>query len=145
MLLGQYSSNLSKKRRVAIPKKFREILGARFIVTKWYEGSLVLVSMDSWNKLLSRVIKETELVIEPVRDTERFLLGSAYELVPDDQGRVIIPETLAMYAVLTESVRFVGLGDRVELWSGDKWEKREKYLNENANKILEELSRKGRE
>src|SRR3972149_3160360 len=98
MFLGTYSGVLSPKRRVAIPSSFRRALGEKFIVAKWYEGCLVLVGGESFGALLEKLRGETKVITRGVRDTERFVLVSAFELSGDEQGRVVIPNPLALYA-----------------------------------------------
>lgn len=140
MLIGTYEASYGLKRRVAIPASFRKILGAKIILAKWYEGCLVLVSEESWSALLEKVKGETGFITQGVRDTDRFILGSAYEVLPDDQGRVVIPLVLALYAGLKEKVSFIGLGDRVEIWDSQTWRQREEYVSAHAAKILEKLA-----
>lgn len=110
MLLGTYISSLSATRRVAIPKKFRDEIGREPILAKWYENCLVLVSKGSWKALLKRLTGQEAVITRAVRDTDRFILASAYELVPDKQGRVIIPLDAANYAALTDEAVFFGIG-----------------------------------
>lgn len=142
MLIGTYVASLSAKRRVAVPSTFRKILGASFIAAKWYEGCLILVSKENWTALLNKLTGKNEIITQPVRDTERFILGSAYEMVPDGQGRVVLPARLAQYGGLEDKAVFVGLGDRVEVWERQSWEKREQYVSQNASKFIEQLSDK---
>lgn len=140
MLIGQYETTLSQKRRVAIPKAFRKVLGKKFIAAKWYEGCLVLVSQDDWQVLLNRLTGKKGIITAPVRDTDRFILGSAFELEPDSQGRVIVPALLANYASLEEDIVFLGLGDRVEIWSKKEWKKREGYVASHAAEFVEKMA-----
>ncbi len=140
MLIGQYTSKVSRKRRVAVPSKFRKELGETFILIRWYENCLALVSKKQWKELFDRLIGEAKGITQAVRDTDRFLLGQAYELVPDEQGRVIIPEALAVFAELEEEAVFIGLVDRVELWNKTKWEEREKYVEANAGELIDKLT-----
>src|SRR3989344_2224935 len=109
MLIGQYPSVLSKARRVAVPVSFRKELGKNFIISKWYEKCLVLLSKDKFDDLLNRITGKVEFITSPVRDTDRFILGSAYELSTDAQGRVVVPEVLTDFAKLKEEVIFLGL------------------------------------
>ena len=37
MLIGEYTSKLQEKNRVAMPKKFRSEIGEKIIITKGYE------------------------------------------------------------------------------------------------------------
>lgn len=110
MILGIYQGMISPKRRVAIPSSFRKGRGRKFILAKWYEGCLVLVDSQGWSALLERLRGQTKLITRGVRDTDRFILGSAYEVIPDEQGRVVIPASLVIYANLIKEVSFIGLG-----------------------------------
>ena len=140
MILGTYQGTISPKRRVAIPASFRKELGEKFIVAKWYEKCLVLVSIGSWSALLERLKGSSKIITRGVRDTDRFILGSAYELIPDEQGRVVLPLSLVSFAGLGSEVNFIGLGDRVEIWNKEKWEEREEFVAKHAGELLEGLS-----
>lgn len=76
----------------------------------------------------------------PVRDTDRFILGSAFALEADAQGRVVIPETLARYANLGTEIIFLGLGERAEIWNKADWEEREKEISKEASALLEKVA-----
>lgn len=140
MLIGQYPVKVTQKGRIAVPAKLRSILGKRLIVAKWYEGCLVIVSEKKWNALLNRLTGESKIITSPVRDTDRFILGSAYTIELDGQGRFVIPKILQNYADLDSEVVFVGLGDRLEVWSKVNWEKRESFVAEHAAEMVEKLA-----
>jgi MraZ protein len=141
MLIGSYLGNLSDKRRVAVPKKFIKELGERPILAKWYEDCLILVSSEFWEKLLGRLTGGLKVASLVSRDIERFILGSAYELEPDGQGRVVIPEILAEYAKFKENLIFVGLGDRVEIWPKEVWDQKSQDLAKVTKEQIEELAK----
>lgn len=142
MLIGQYISKLTDKDRVSVPKRIREELGEELVVARWYENCLVLVSKDTWQRLLKRVTGGSNLVISPVRDVDRFILGLAFEVRLDKQGRFILPKALLEYADMKNEVVFIGLGDRVEVWAKNKWEELEKEAEEKASKAIERISRR---
>ena len=142
MVIGQYLVKLTEKNRTALPKKFRNELGNAVIIARWYEGCLVIVSSKGWKALLDKLTGKSELITEPIRDTDRFILGSAFEVELDSQGRFVIPKILKDYANLNEEVTFVGLGDRVEVWNKNAWKEREVYVQENAAQMVEEVSNK---
>ncbi len=141
MIIGQYSSNISKKRRVAIPVKFRSILGSSFILTRWYENCLALVAKDEWDRLVRKLVGEAKGITEPIRDTDRFLLSSAYELEPDEQGRVVIPKKLIKFAGIREKLVFLGLGNRIEIWDEEIWQEKESEIQKNASKLIEKINK----
>lgn len=141
MLIGQFRSKLTDKDRIAIPKKFRNELGDELILARWYENCLVLVSKEGWESLLKRLIGKTKLVTSPVRDIDRFVLASAFEIKLDKQGRFVVPEILVNYANIGAEVVFVGLGDRVEVWSAANWNEIEKASQEKASLAIEKIAR----
>lgn len=143
MYIGQYPSNISKTRRIALPAKFRRKLGKKFIITKWYERCLVIVSKNNWESLLESIFNQATHITGSVRDTRRFIYGSAFELDYDDQGRIVIPASLADYAKLGSEGVFVGLGETIELWDKTEWEKRETYFTTHAADLLEKISKDG--
>ncbi len=141
MLIGSYLGNLSDARRVAVPKKFLLELGEKPVLAKWYEDCLILVSSGFWGNLLTRLTGGKKAADLGVRDIERFILGSAFETEPDDQGRVVIPEILATYARLEKEVVFVGLIDRVEIWPKAAWDEKSGSLAKTTKEYIENLGR----
>lgn len=140
MFIGQYITKLTEKNRTALPKKFRDELGNNAIIARWYEGCLVIVSLDAWKALLDRLTGKSELITQPVRDTDRFILGSAFEIEFDAQGRFVIPKVLKDYAGLGSDVVFAGLGARIELWDEKAWAERESFVSDHAAEMIEKLS-----
>lgn len=141
MLIGSYLGNLSDARRVAVPKKFLKELGDNPVLAMWYENCLILVSTDFWGRLLTRLTGGKRAVDLGVRDIERFILGSAFETEPDEQGRIVIPEILSSYANLGKETVFVGLIDRVEIWSKAVWDEKSKTLAKTTKEYIENLGK----
>ena len=133
--------NLSDARRVAVPKKFLKELGDNPILAMWYEDCLILVSSDFWERLLTRLTGGKKAVDLGVRDIERFILGSAFETEPDEQGRIVIPEILSSYANLGKDTVFVGLMDRVEIWSKAVWDEKSATLAKTTKEYIENLGK----
>jgi MraZ protein len=140
MLIGSHSGVISEKRRVSVPKKFLSDLGDTPIIAKWYEDCLIIVSQNFWEKLSQRLVGKDQIVNLGVRDVERFILGSAFETDPDEQGRIIIPETLSNYANLDKEVIFVGLIDRVEVWAKEVWDRKSIELAKTTKDYIEKLA-----
>jgi MraZ protein len=138
MLIGHYQTKTSAKGRLAFPKKFRQLLGDKLIITVGYEKSLMIVSPESWEKVVGQVTNR-QLTLQPARATDRFLLGSAFEVELDAQGRFIVPPYLRNYAQIEAEAVFIGVGNRVELWSLPRWQEYEKYLEKNIENLAEQL------
>jgi MraZ protein len=141
MLIGSYLGVLGDKRRTAIPKKYLKELGQELILAKWYEDCLVLVNRKFWEALLTRLTGGLKVASLGVRDIERFILGSAFEVEPDNQGRIIIPEVLVSYANLDKELIFLGLGDRIEIWSKSVWDKKAEMIAKTTKEFIEQIAK----
>lgn len=138
MIIGQYQTKVSLKGRVSFPKRFREEMGEKLVVTVGYEGSLIIVSLQGWRALIEGT-ENKPFIFGSARNTNRFLLGGATEVELDNQGRFVIPQYLREYAELGEEAVFLGLNKYVELWDKKKWEEHQKYLKEHIGEIAEKL------
>lgn len=141
MLIGQYKSAVNEKGRCALPSKFRSVLGNNVIVAKWYEGCLVIISPKKFGDLIEKITGKTEVLIRSVRDTDRFILGSSYEIVLDDQGRMVIPKQLRDFASIGDEAVFIGLANRIEVWDGRLWLEKEREVAKSAESRLEEIAK----
>ncbi len=140
MLVGEYKTKICNKKRVAIPKVFREELGEEIILTRGYENALILVNKEMWQKIANEVINGS-FINKNIRDTTRFLVGSALQIEYDSQGRVVIPDNLKEHANLSKEIVFVGLYNWIEIWSKENWEKRLEYLKSNSEEIAQEIEK----
>jgi MraZ protein len=142
MLLGQYEGKVGEKSRTALPKKLREIIGEKLIITLGYENSLIIVSENGWKSLLEGT-EGRPFIEKGARETQRYLLGGATFVELDSKGRFIIPEYLRRFAKIKAEVVFLGLSRYVELWDKEIWEKYRQNLEKNIDRISEKLINKG--
>jgi len=138
MIIGEYQQKLGDKNRIAFPKKFREELGNKLIMTKGYEGCLVIMSPAQWEEMVSDSVSGP-FVSGVVRDTSRFLLAGASEIELDSQGRFVVPNYLKEYSKLNLEGVFLGLGRWVELWGLEKWKKKKSDVENESSVIGEKL------
>ncbi len=143
MLIGEYTGKVGDKKRVSLPRKFREELGEEIILTRGYEDALIVVNKELWKTVASEVMNGS-FIDKNIRDTSRFLVGGAKEIELDTQGRFVIPQTLFKHADLDEEVVFIGLVNWIEIWDKKKWQTRLDYLKENSDKIAKEISKMNR-
>jgi MraZ protein len=139
MLIGEFASPLGDKNRVALPKKLRDELQTELIITRGYEACLLVVDYQRWQALTAEINKHPLLNLS-VRDTKRFLLGGAFELTLDAQGRFVIPEGLITYAGIDKEVVFIGVGEWIEIWDMQRWQAKLKDLSQNSADIADRLS-----
>lgn len=138
MLIGQYDGRIDNKGRSAFPKKFREILGDKLIVTFGYENSLIVVSEENWKALLEGT-QGRPFIESETRETQRFLLGGASNVELDGKGRFILPAYLREFGKIKDNVVFIGLSRYVEIWDKEKWVEYQTFLEKNIDSISKRL------
>ncbi len=141
MLIGQYESKIGEKHQAALPKKFREILGDRLIITKGFENCLIVVSVDNWKTLLEGT-EGKPFTSKSTRELQRFLLGNATDIELDNKGRFVIPEYLREFASIKTEIIIAGIERFIEIWDKSKWDDQQRELSENIESIAEILSGK---
>jgi len=139
MLLGEYEHSIDAKGRLAMPSKFRDELGTKFIVTKGLDGCLCVYDMEQWNKLVEK-LSSLPSTSKQARAYTRFVLAGACESECDKQGRVVIPASLRKYAGLEKDAIITGVGSKAEIWDAAKWNEYNELNEENINELAEELS-----
>jgi len=139
MLIGQYESKIGEKHQAGLPKKFREVLGEKLIVTKGFENCLLIVSEENWKTLLEGT-EGKPFTSKATREMQRFLLGNASYVELDQKGRFVIPEYLRAFAHLDSEVVFVGIQRFVEIWDKKSWEEHQIDLSKNIESIAERLT-----
>jgi MraZ protein len=139
VLVGEYTSKVTAGRRIAVPKNFLDLLGKELIVTKGFEQHLILVNQQQF-ALLTRGVSDQPFISGEVREVTRYLMGGAYEVQADAQGRFVIPEKLLAHGGIRGQVIFLGLGQWVEIWDEDMWKKHELTLVKHSGTIANRLA-----
>ena len=143
MLLGQFEGIVGEKSRIALPKKLREIIGSKLIITLGYENALIIVSEEGWKAILEGT-EGRPFIEKPARETQRYLLGGATFVELDTKGRFVIPDYLRRFAKIKTEVVFLGLSRYVELWDKKIWVAYRLDLEKNIDKISDKLINKGK-
>ena len=139
MLLGQYESRIGEKHQIGLPKKLRDVLGDRLIVTKGFEHCLIIVTEANWKTLLEGT-EGKPFTNKSTRELQRFLLGNATYVQLDQKGRFVVPEYLRQFARIETDIVFIGVQRFVEIWNKKDWEAHQEELAKNIESIAERLS-----
>lgn len=126
MFMGEYHHSIDEKGRIIIPSKFRYELGESFIVTRGLDGCLFIYPKSEWENIVKKY-KELPNV-KDARNFMRFFLSGAVNAEFDKQGRINISTPLANYAGLKKDCVIIGVNDRLEIWSKERWEE---FMNQN--------------
>ena len=131
MFMGEYHHSIDEKGRIIIPSKFRNELGDSFVVTRGLENCLFVYSLVEWNKIVDK-LKKLPFTKRDARNFTRFFLSGATVTELDKQGRANISSSLIDFAELDKECIIIGVNDRLEIWSKDKWEN---FFSENSDKL----------
>jgi len=142
MFIGTYYHSLDSRNRISVPKKFREKLGKKAILTRGLDGCLFLYAEENWGKI-EKSLTKTPLTRQDARSFARLILSGAIVVDTDRIGRILIPGYLKEYAKLKDEVAILGVGERIEIWAKDLWESYRQKLEKNSEAIAERLSELG--
>jgi MraZ protein len=131
--LGRYFHSIDDKARVAIPHKFRTILGGanedRVVITLSRNPSyayLDIYTRDEWDAILERILAMEGEDPASVEAQEEFLANfvhPAQEIEIDRQGRILIPPEHREFAQIDKEVVYTGDGTKFRLWARPEWKR----------------------
>lgn len=124
MFYGEYQHALDKKGRLILPAKIRETAKSNYIekfyVTRGLDKCLFLFSEDEW-KTQETKFKSLPFTKKETRRFNRLFFSGAVEVIPDGQGRILIPKYLKDYAGIKKEVVVTGVSNRIEVWDSETW------------------------
>ncbi len=138
MFLGEFEHTIDDKGRLTIPAKFRPELEGGLVVTRGLDGCLWAYSRAEW-EILAEKIAKMPTTNPAARNFARFMFSSAFDSVPDRQGRVIIPQNLRDYAGIENESVVIGVMNRVEIWKPEKWSEVVNAVEEDPEAIVAQL------
>jgi MraZ protein len=138
MFMGEYQHSLDEKGRLIIPAKFRDGLGASFVLTRGLDHCLFVYPRSEWESLEAK-LKSLPFTRADARAFSRFFFSGATECELDKQGRIIVPSHLREYAKLNRDAVVIGVSNRVEIWGKEEWESYTASSADNFAEIAEKL------
>ncbi len=121
MFLGEYRHGIDAKGRMFLPARYRSFFGTGAVLTRGLEPCLYLFTLPEWRRVAER-ISQLPLTAPEAREWRRFFFGGAFEVIPDEQGRILIPASLRAYAGLENQAVIVGVHTHLEIWSPLAWQ-----------------------
>ncbi|MBI4707004.1 MAG: division/cell wall cluster transcriptional repressor MraZ [Candidatus Omnitrophica bacterium] len=142
MFYGEYAHSVDRKGRLIFPAKFRDTAKAHFIekffVTRGLDKCLFVFSEEEWRSQETK-FKSLSFTKQQARAFNRFLFSGAVEIIPDKQGRILLPQYLKEYAGIKKDVVLVGVSNRIEIWAKDKWNEFYSSSQQSFEEIAEKL------
>ena len=139
MFSGEHLYKIDNKKRLAIPAKFRNVLGKKAVITRGLDNCLFLYSAKEWEKLAKK-LSQLPLTQADARGFARVMLAGAMEVNIDRLGRILVPDYLKKYAGLKKEAIVAGLYSRIEIWDSKKWSVYKQDKEKNVEDIAERLN-----
>ena len=98
-----------------------------------FDHCLMIYDEEQW-KLFSDKLNALSMGQKTNRDIKRFFFSGADEFSCDKQGRVLLSASLREHAGIGKDTVIVGVGDKAEIWSAERWQAR----NAAAEQMIEE-------
>ncbi|MBN3039274.1 MAG: division/cell wall cluster transcriptional repressor MraZ [Candidatus Omnitrophica bacterium] len=144
MFYGEFEHSLDRKGRLILPAKFRETIKENYIerlyITRGLDRCLFVFTEEEW-KLQEQKFKSLSFTKTEARKFNRLYFSGASEIIPDRQGRVLLPKYLKDYAAIEKQTVIVGVANRIEIWSQKLWkefyEKTQGSFEDIAEKLIE--------
>lgn len=125
MFYGEYVHNLDRKGRLILPAKIRESAKANFVekfyLTRGLDKCLFMLGEEEWRMQEGR-FKSMSFTKQEARKFNRIFFSGAVEIIPDKQGRILIPQYLKDFANIKKEVVIIGVSNRIEIWSKNTWQ-----------------------
>ena len=120
-LSGLVEHALDEKGRLVVPARFRERLGAGFVLTiARPDPCLALYPSGVWAEFCAR-LEAVPHKDDSFRRMVRSVFAHTEEVGCDAQGRILIPAALRAYAGIDRDVVSVGTLTRVEIWAKERF------------------------
>jgi MraZ protein len=137
LFLSTFVNKVDRKGRVSVPASFRAalaeqsfagIIAFRSFKSSAIEGSGIdrLEEMSARLDALDQFSEESESLASIFADAE--------QLAFDSEGRIILPQSLADHAGITETAAFVGLGRTFQIWEPEAHKAHQEALRERARR-----------
>lgn len=123
MYLGQYESTCSAKNQVYYPSKLKAETGSELFITNWFEYSLLVLPYKDGERVTGLLSNEAVTLLPEGRRLQRYLYSNASKVKVNEEGRFTLPQHLKEHALIQKEIVFRGVGDRIELWSRESYER----------------------
>ena len=142
-LIGNIEAKVDAKGRAFLPATFRKVLQAsseeKLVLRKdVFQPCLVLYPESVWNEQMDLLRQRLNRWNKRQQDVFRKFVSEVEILTLDGNGRFLIPKRYQRMADIVQDIKFVGMGDTIEIWSSQRAEQQQ-MSPEDVESALEEL------
>lgn len=125
--LGNIEAKTDAKGRLFIPAQFRKQIQAaseeKLIMRKdVFQDCLILYPESVWNQELNELRSKLNKWNATHQLIFRQFVSDVEIIIPDGNGRILIPKRYLQLCSIRSEVRFIGVDDKIEIWAKEKTE-----------------------
>ena len=141
--LGNIEAKADAKGRAFLPATLRKVLQTegeeRLVLRKdVFQTCLVLYPESVWNEQMDSMRQRLNRWNKTQQQVFRQFVSDVELVSLDGNGRFLIPKRFQRMANIEQEIRFIGMGDTIEIWSNNEAEQ-QKMSAEDFGNALEEL------
>ena len=141
--LGNIEAKIDAKGRAFLPASFRKILqagGEEGLVLRKdvFQSCLVLYPESVWNEQMDTMRQRLNRWNKQQQQVFRQFVSEVELITLDGNGRFLIPKRYQRLAAIEQDIKFVGMGDTIEIWGLKKAEEQQMSADD-FSIALEEL------
>ena len=125
MFYGEHKHDIDNKGRLILPARMRETARdnniEKFYVTRGLDKCIFMFSDHEWQSQEQK-FRGLSFTKQEARNFNRIFFSGAAEVVPDRQGRFIIPDYLKAFAGIKKDTIVIGVSNRIEIWDTATWQ-----------------------
>jgi MraZ protein len=123
--ISTFTNRVDAKGRVSIPASFRAVLSDDGFDGIYCCPTLDRKAVDAGGNRFRQTIREFLRGFEPLSEDHELLattlIGESEVLKFDQDGRVVLTDTIRKYAGITDKVTFVGQDYKFQLWEPERF------------------------
>ena len=128
--LGNIEAKTDTKGRAFLPAAFRKVLQGggdeRLVLRKdVFQPCLVLYPESIWNEQMDSLRSRLNRWNKQHQQVFRQFVSEVELVTLDGNGRFLIPKRYLRMADITQDIKFIGMGDTIEIWNNQKVEQQQ--------------------
>ena len=116
---GEHYHQLDAKNRIRIPVKFKSEISEKLVFSKGVTPCIYVLPYSEYAEMIEKFNSLPQFDSE-VQLALSIYMASFEVLEEDNQGRILLPQSLLDYAGINKNVVTVGVKNRLEIWSEER-------------------------
>lgn len=134
---------MDQKGRLRLPSGLisTQEIGSFIVTNSIFKGEkgLDLYTDKGWEELQTKMSGLPQFDSK-IQSFQRFYISSAQVISKDNQDRLLIPTQLREFAGLDSKIVAIGMGNKIELWNENVWQKIFSEISNSYEDILQAVS-----